>query len=123
MNKDRIKYFQIEFRLRVNDEKLYQPINKVFSQELKLFEPFINKQSDLEKLNKSLFLESIKQVNQDHQILFDKYQRAYDVIVNKNTEEIKFHHQLLISKKYEITQTYDQKMKNIQDERMHLKND
>ena len=121
MNKDKLKYFQNEFKLRVNDEKLYQGVYKVFSQELKLFEPFFVKQSDLEKNHQSLFLERLDRIHEDHQILYDKYLKANKVIVAKNTDEIESQHQLLLLKQDEIKIKFDAEQEQIINDRLSLK--
>ncbi len=120
MNKDKIKHFQTEFKARANGDKLYDSVYKVFSHEMKLFEPFIKSQSDLEKQNKSLFLERSNKISDDHQVLYDKYVRAYHVIVDKNSKEIENQHQNLLSNIHDINGKHEQILDHIQDERDKL---
>ncbi|QWB95389.1 hypothetical protein KHQ89_05370 [Mycoplasmatota bacterium] len=122
LNKDIIKHFQSEYKLRVKEDKIYDSIYKSFSKELNLFIPFFKQQSDLEKKQKSLFLQRQDLISQDHQILSDKYIRAYDKIIDKNSIEINDQHQLLLEKHKEIQTNYQLKLEHIQSERISLKN-
>jgi hypothetical protein len=122
LNKDIIKHFQSEYKLRVKEDKIYDSIYKKFTKELNLFIPFFKYQSDLEKQHKSLFLQRLDIIEQEHQILSDKYLRAYHTIVDKNSIEISDQHQLLLSKNKEIQNNYLLKLEHIQNERISLKN-
>lgn len=121
LDDNKIKQFQTAFKQKVNDDKLYEPIYKAFTKELKLIKPFLNEQSELLKKEHSLFLASQKTIDEDYQILEDKYLRANHVIVEKNTEEILDQHRILLSKQKEILSNHQILVESFVDERLKLK--
>ncbi len=121
MDKDKIKHFQTELKAILGEDPIYRSIYRTFSKELKLYEPFDAQQSDLEETNKSLFLERLNKMERRYQVLYDKYNRAYNKIVEKNTQEIKLQHRLLISNNREIQAKYQHILSQIESDRIKLR--
>lgn len=121
MDYNKIKQFQTTFKQKVNDDKLYEPIYKAFTKELRLIKPFLNEQSELLKKENSLFLASQKSIDEDYHILEEKYLRANHVIVEKNTEEILDQHRILLKKQKEIVSNHQVLVESYVDERAKLK--
>ncbi len=121
MDKDKIKHFQTEFKAIVSNDKLYNSIYRMFSKELKSFEPFNKMQSDLEKQYKSLFLERLNTIESEYQVLDDQYTKAYDTVIEKNSREIKLQHRILLQKNRDINAKYQHVSDQIESDRIKLR--
>ena len=123
LNTDKIKHFQTEFKQRVKDEELYDPIYKSFSKELRTFKPFFKQMSDLEQHKKSLFSSYKQIIEDDFLTLENKYIKANETIVEKNTQEILEQHKILLKKQQDIKNDYSLKHSQITEERLKLQQD